>query len=236
VDPTDPDKPKYLPIGFKSKKFSGPATRWDTHKQEAYAIYYCVKMFSYYLYAKKFIIETDHRNLLWMESSEALIVIRWRIYLQSFNFMLRDIKGKDNIVADWQSRLYYIDRIEFNVNTIETKDDPSRAEYYFSKVHGGRMFHPGVRETLKRLNLYFPGHGISEKVIRTLVSECPRCQKDRLVVKGDIQPVVRHLIPENHRTRVGIDALTITPEDKNGNKLAIVLVEQKTKAYCNLSS
>jgi len=227
VDPTDPDKPKYLPIGFKSKKFSGAATRWDTHKQEAYAIYFCVKAFAYYLYAKKFIIETDHRNLLWMESSDALIVIRWRIFLQSFNFLLRDIKGKENIVADWQSRLYMIE-----VNSEEVLanvEDPSRAEHYFSQVHGGRMLHPGVRETMKRLNLYFPGHGIPERVVREMVSACPRCQKDRLVVASDIKPIVRHLIPETHRTRVGIDALTISPEDKNGNKLAVVIVEQKTK-------
>jgi hypothetical protein len=109
------------------------------------------------------------------------------------------------------------------------ENDCSRAEYYFSKVHGGRMFHPGVRETLRRLHEYFPGHGISEKVVRQLVADCPRCQKDRLVVAGDIQPVTRHLIPEDHRTRLGIDALTITPEDHQGNKCAIVVVEQKTK-------
>jgi hypothetical protein len=65
--------------------------------------------------------------------------------------------------------------------------------------------------------------------VKQLVADCPRCQKDRLVISGDIQPVVRHLIPDHHRTRLGIDALTITPEDHNGNKVAIVIVEQKTK-------
>jgi hypothetical protein len=126
-----------------------------------------LKAFAYYLYAKKFIIETDHRNLLWMESSEALIVIRWRIYLQSFNFLLRDIKGKENVVADWQSRLYLIDECVSKLyNVVNPADDPSRAEYFFAKVHGGRMLHPGVRETMKRLNHYFPGHGLSEKTVQ----------------------------------------------------------------------
>jgi hypothetical protein len=116
---TDPSKPKYQPIGFKSKKFSDAATRWDTHKQEAYAVYFGVKSFAYFLYAKKFIIETDHRNLLWMENSDASMIVRWRVYLQHFNFMLRDIKGKDNIVADWGSRLY-------NVAEPEEGDDGAR--------------------------------------------------------------------------------------------------------------
>ena len=52
-----------------------------------------MKSFAYYLHGKQFVVETDHRNLLWMEKSEANIVIRWRVYLQSFNMLLRDIKG-----------------------------------------------------------------------------------------------------------------------------------------------
>ena len=56
--------------------------------------------FAYYLYAKHFILETDHRNLIWMEQSVVPKIIRWRIALQSFNFQLRHIKGKDNQVGD----------------------------------------------------------------------------------------------------------------------------------------
>jgi hypothetical protein len=42
-------KEVYQPIGFKSQKFSGAALNWDTHKKEAYALYYGVKSFAYYL-------------------------------------------------------------------------------------------------------------------------------------------------------------------------------------------
>ena len=98
----------YHPIGFRSKKLSGSAVNWDAHKREAFAVYWGVHAFSYYLIAKQFIIETDHKNLLYMEQSEAYIVIRWRIYLQSFNMHLRHISGKKNIVADWESRMYLL--------------------------------------------------------------------------------------------------------------------------------
>ena len=57
---------------------------------------------------KQFIVETDHKNLLYMEQSEAYIVIPWRIYLQSFNMLLRHIPGKTNIVADWGSRMHFL--------------------------------------------------------------------------------------------------------------------------------
>ena len=69
-------KEVYHPIGFKSHKFSGAAANWDTHKKEAYAVFWGVKSFAYFLYGKHFICETDHRNLLFMEKSEAAIVIR----------------------------------------------------------------------------------------------------------------------------------------------------------------
>ena len=46
---------------------------------------------------------------------------------------------------------------------------------------------------------------------------------------GDIKPVVRTLIPEEYRDRLGIDALTITPADEDGNMRAVVVVDQKTK-------
>ena len=101
-------KPVYQVIAFVSQKFSGAATRWDTPKKEAYAIYYCVKALAYYLHGKFFIIETDHANLVWMERSEVHIIIRWRMYLQGFWFVIRHIPGKANVFADMLSRMYLL--------------------------------------------------------------------------------------------------------------------------------
>ena len=72
-------------------------------------------------------METDHQNLLWMEKSEAYIVIRWRVFLQSFRMFLRNIKGKENIVADWGSRMYALDNTNECVQSdtdITLKRDP----------------------------------------------------------------------------------------------------------------
>ena len=92
------------PIAFISKRFTEAAQRWATIEQEAYAIYYAVKQLAYYLTGKQFTVETDHNNLRWMEASIVPKIVRWRIYLQSFNFYLRHIAGKKNIMADWLSR------------------------------------------------------------------------------------------------------------------------------------
>jgi hypothetical protein len=75
------------PIAIVSQKFSEQAARWDTIEQEAYAIFFGVKSFDYLLRPKFFIIETDHRNLVWMETSQVAKINRWRIFfLQNFDF------------------------------------------------------------------------------------------------------------------------------------------------------
>ena len=45
----------------------------------------------------------------------------------------------------------------------------------------------------------------------------------------DIKPITKSLIVENSRSRIGIDTLTITPADTNGNSLIIVIVEHFSK-------
>ena len=92
------------PIAFSSKRFSGPAQNWDAYKREAYAIYHAIHSFSWYLRGKQFVVESDHRNLQWIEASESPIVVRWRALLQSYDFMIVHIPGKDNKVADYMSR------------------------------------------------------------------------------------------------------------------------------------
>ena len=56
-------------------------------------------------------IETDHENLIWMSKSEVPKIIRWRIYLQSYDFLLRHIKGKENTVAYALSRLLLFETV-----------------------------------------------------------------------------------------------------------------------------
>ncbi len=80
-------------ISVLSHKVSGAATCWPTIEQEDFAIYFSVKKLEYLLMCKAFVVETDHRNLVWMGTSLVAKIIRWRIYLQGFNMTIRHIKG-----------------------------------------------------------------------------------------------------------------------------------------------
>lgn len=264
-------------IACSSKKFSDTALKWDMFKKEAYGLYFGCRSFEYYLRGKPFVLETDHRNLLWIEAAEAPIIVRWRIFMQSLVSTLRDIPGKLN-TADMWTRMYPPDDLSSppasaahallfflvavaaptdaaaaaalfsilpsgDVSTLPAEEDGEETEvlpasgrlplhppeYYLRQVHGGRSLHYGVRHTWNTLNKVFPGHSIPYRLVAEFVSSCPVCQKFRLAMMDNIEPVYRHLKPDHHRRRVGVDRVTITPADENGNDNAVVVVDHFSK-------
>ena len=108
-------------IGFASKKFSEVALNWDPMKKESYACFFGIEHFAYYLRGKPFVLETDHRNILWIEKSDVPIIVRWRIFMQSFVVTIRHIAGLKNKVADWLSRLeqHYLEEANSHIDLLE---------------------------------------------------------------------------------------------------------------------
>lgn len=246
--PTPDAEPQYQCIMFASQKFSKQARNWTTIEQEAYGIYFAILSVSYYVRCKSFILETDHANLMWMEASQVPKVIRWRIYCQSFNFVIRHIKGKQNLVADWLSRSHS----EEDIAQALRSDPPLIAsllaaavsdekqdvlvdkgsltpDEILSRVHGKRMGHNGARRTWLLLNEHCPGHRIPYHFVEDFVSRCAVCQKDRLGMTNTLQPLYRTLKTVDKRKMVGVDTLTVTPADKWGNQYIIVVVVHATK-------
>ena len=113
----------YQPIAFFSQKFSEQAKRWETIKQEAYAIYASAKHFEYYLICKPFTILTDHRNLVYIASNSSSILTRWKFYLSRFSFKVQHIKGSLNVFADCLSRSY--DHPDHNPPSTQEGEKPS---------------------------------------------------------------------------------------------------------------
>jgi hypothetical protein len=92
-------------VQYVSKPFNSTEARWSTIEQEAYGVFFCVIRLEHMLLGRKFTIETDHANLLYMDIAKAPKVIRWRLRLQEFDYQVRHIAGKLNVVADGMSRL-----------------------------------------------------------------------------------------------------------------------------------
>jgi phospholipid-translocating ATPase len=94
------------PVAFMSKALSATEQRWTTIEQEAYGCYFGILTFETKLRGKRFTLETDHRNLIWMEKSVVPKIIRWVLYMKSFDFQVRHVAGRLNNVADHLSRYF----------------------------------------------------------------------------------------------------------------------------------
>jgi hypothetical protein len=234
--PTDPTTPVAQPVAFCSSTFSGAARNWDTHKKEAYGLYKTLKDFRFFLLGKEFVLETDHKNLLYIENSDTPIIVRWRTAMQAYRFKLRHISGARNVIADTLSR----PPSELTAAPITTflcglsdnsEGGAARAltvEEMFERAHGGRQMHPGARRTWILLNDFFPGHRIPYKQVAELVFSCPTCQKMRLGMEYPLEPITRNTKVPHSRKRIGMDHLYITPADSAGNKYILIVVEMFT--------
>ncbi|GKT32048.1 hypothetical protein ADUPG1_002182, partial [Aduncisulcus paluster] len=94
------------PLAFFSKKFTEVQQKWCTLEQEAFGLFWVMSKAKNFLWGRRFIAETDHRNLSFMLKSESAKVQRWRMAVMEFDFVIHHIKGKDNTVADTLSRCY----------------------------------------------------------------------------------------------------------------------------------
>ena len=61
---------KDKPIAYTSRSLNDCERKYDTYEKEALAIIYCVTYFRPYLYGRKFSLVTDHKPLVWFQSSK----------------------------------------------------------------------------------------------------------------------------------------------------------------------
>ena len=95
-----------FPVAYASRKLLDREKRYSVIERECLAIVFAVRKFSVYLMAVDFILQTDHEPLAYLNKAkyESSRVTRWALYLQSFNFRVEPIKGKENVTADFLSR------------------------------------------------------------------------------------------------------------------------------------
>ena len=94
------------PVSYASKKLLDRETRYSVIEKECYAIVWAVQKFKCYLYGKEFILETDHKPLVYLNTAKVANarLMRWALALQPYKFRFEGIKGKENVGADFLSR------------------------------------------------------------------------------------------------------------------------------------
>jgi hypothetical protein len=240
---------KLQPLHMFSQKFSDAGSRWHVMHQEAFAIFRCIQVMDGMLRGKEFKLQTDHRNLVWMDKSKNDKIIRMVQFLQSFTFVVEHIPGRINLIADMLSRCFpeVLDNTHIILDIIDDEDnaingfspiyyddvyldDCTEQELHnINLVHGGAQGHPGWTRTWAKLNKFFPGHKYSVEDVRSYVEECIVCQKTRL--RSDaatIIPIPKHLPVKHPRFMVALDGTKVLTSAM-GNTYILVIYNIFTK-------
>ena len=96
------------PIEYFSKTLSKVQMKYSTTKKECSALVTAIKKFQYTISGYPLTVLTDHRPLTYMFSKKLptdAALARWCLSLQGFSLELKYYPGKNNVVADYLSRL-----------------------------------------------------------------------------------------------------------------------------------
>ncbi len=100
-------------IGCVSGTFTSAQINWPVIQKECMGAWATVRRFRPYLHLSQFVINIDHRNLLWMSMSTNEVVVRMATDLQQHRFVLRHCDGESNVIADMLSRANHISQEEY---------------------------------------------------------------------------------------------------------------------------
>lgn len=100
------------PIAFASRALTKTEIKYSQLEKESLALVYAVKKFHNFLYARKFILVTDHRPLIFLlgptkgiPTLAAARIQRWALTLAAYRYEIRYRKGSEISNADALSRL-----------------------------------------------------------------------------------------------------------------------------------
>ena len=94
------------PVAYFSEKLSAPVLNYSTYDKELYALVRTLETWQHYLWPKEFVIHSDHESLKHIRSQGKLNRrhAKWVEFIESFPYVIKHKKGKDNIIADALSR------------------------------------------------------------------------------------------------------------------------------------
>ncbi|KAG7536936.1 Integrase catalytic core [Arabidopsis suecica] len=150
------------PVAFFSEKLSGATLNYPTYDKKLYALVRALETWQHYLLSKEFIIHTDHETLKHLRGQTSLKRrhAKWLEFIETFPYVIKYKKGKENVVADALSRRYaLISTMEARVMGFEHikdlyKDDPDFKEAYEAcgkGAYGSYYLHDGFLFRDKRL-------------------------------------------------------------------------------------
>jgi hypothetical protein len=96
------------PMAYFSEKLSGPSLNYLTYDKELYTLVRILETWQHYLWPKEFVIHSDHESLKYIRGQAKLNKrhAKWAKFIETFPYVIKHKKGKDNVIVDALSRCY----------------------------------------------------------------------------------------------------------------------------------
>ena len=223
------------PILFLSRSFQKAQIRWQIQDKECFAIYMALDKFQYLLHSRPFVLQTDSRNLTFLNNAASSRVYRWKLAIQRYDFTIEHIPGSTNIVADAFSRLvpdWSMDEGTNEVYCISSLYEvviPRDHYKMISKVHNSNTGHFGVERTVQKLHqmgIHWPH---MRETVRAFIRKCPCCQK-MSYLKVPIIARRFTVVAKGPMETLNIDFMGPFPPDEYNNVMVLVIIDSFTRA------
>jgi hypothetical protein len=111
-------------VAYFSEKLSGLVLNYSTYDNELYVR--CLETWQYYLWPKEFVIHFDHESLKHICSQGKLNCrhAKWVEFIESFPYVIKQKKGKENVIVDALSRRYaLLTQLDYKIFGLETIEE-----------------------------------------------------------------------------------------------------------------
>ncbi|XP_024009449.1 uncharacterized protein LOC112084532 [Eutrema salsugineum] len=215
------------PIAFFSEKLGGATLNYPSYDKELYVLVRALQTWQHYLWPKEFVIHTDHESLKYLKGQQKLNKrhAKWIEFIETFPYVIKYKKGKDNVVADALSRR--ADDFLFFENRLCVPNSSVR-DLFVKEAHaGGLMGHFGVAKTLSTVqeHFYWPH---MKKGIERACERCVTCKQ----AKAKKQPYGLYTplpIPLHPWHDISMDFVVGLPRTKTGKDSIFVVVDRFSK-------
>jgi hypothetical protein len=124
------------PIAYFSEKLSGPTLNYSIYDKELYALVRSLETWQHYLLPKEFVIHSDHESLKHLKGQLKLNRrhAKWSEFIESFPYIVKYKKGKDNVVADALSRRHVLlSQLDANILGLASIKELYATDSYFAE-------------------------------------------------------------------------------------------------------